>query len=87
MKNHVVRYESMQDPLDDEERELMDPENWDWENAYEVEPGPDPHLTFQVRLSGEDLNQIERAATDKGLTITAYLRYAALQCSLQRVPR
>jgi hypothetical protein len=33
-----IRYESIQEPLDDEERELMDPETWDWESA-EVLPG------------------------------------------------
>ena len=49
-----MSYEAIQEPLDEEERELMDPDNWDWENAYDVEPGPDPHLIFQVRLSGED---------------------------------
>jgi hypothetical protein len=28
----AIRYESTQEPLDEEERELMDPDNWDWEN-------------------------------------------------------
>jgi hypothetical protein len=86
MKNNVVRYESLQEPLDDEERELMDPDNWDWENAYVVEPGPDPHLIFEVRLSGEDITHVERAAIARGMTVGAFLRYAALQCALQTVP-
>ena len=34
MSKPAIRYESTQEPLDDEERELMDPDNWDWENAY-----------------------------------------------------
>ena len=29
-----IRYESIQEPLDEEERELMDPESWDWENPW-----------------------------------------------------
>ena len=86
MKNNVVRYESIQEPLDDEERELMDPDNWDWENAYVVEPGSDPHLIFEVRLSGEDITHVERAAIARGMTVGAFLRYAALQCALQSVP-
>src|SRR5262245_36089913 len=31
-----IRYESIQEPLDDEERELMDPNNWDWDNPVEM---------------------------------------------------
>lgn len=83
MSKPVVRYESIQAPLDDEERELMDPDNWDWENAYEIDPSPDPHLIFEVRLAGGDLKHIERAAIAEGMTVTAYLRHAALRSALQ----
>lgn len=86
MKNHVVRYESMQEPLDDEERELMDPDTWDWENAYEIDPSPDPHLIFEVRLSGDDIKRIERAAIAKQMNIGAFLRYAGLRCARQNSP-
>ena len=83
MNEPVVRYESNQEPLDDEERELMDPNTWDWENAYEVNPSPDPHLVFEVRLAGVDLKHIERAAFAEGMTVTAYLLHSALRCALQ----
>ena len=83
MSQPVVRYESTRDPLDDEEQELMDPDTWDWENAYEIDPSPDPHLIFEVRLVGNDLKHIERAAIAEGMTVTAYLRHAALRCALQ----
>ena len=33
-----IRYESIQKPSDEEERELMDPESWDWDSA-ELLPG------------------------------------------------
>jgi hypothetical protein len=82
-KAGVKRYESIQEPLDDEERTLMDPDTWDWESAHEIEPGPDPHLMFEVSLSGDDLARIDVAASAKGMTVGAYLRYAALQCALQ----
>ena len=85
-KPHITRYESIQEPLDEEERILMDPDTWDWENAYEVGPSPDPHLIFEVRLSGDDLAHIERAAVAKGMNIGAYLRYAGVQCALQDSP-
>ena len=80
---HAIRYESTQEPLDEEERILMDPNTWDWDTAYEIEPGPDPHLIFEVRLSGHDLEHIDQAASAKGMTINAYLRYAALECARQ----
>jgi hypothetical protein len=80
---HTLRYESTQEPLDDEERILMDPDTWDWDSAYEIEPGPDPHLIFEVRLSGDDLALIEEAAIARGMTVNAYLRYAALHCAMQ----
>jgi hypothetical protein len=83
MSKPVVRYESTQEPLDDEERELMDPDTWDWENVYEIEPSPDPGLIFEVRLSGDDLKNVERAAIAEGMTVTAYMRHTALRSALQ----
>lgn len=78
-KTHVTRYESIQEPLDEEERVLMDPDTWDWETAEEGGPSPDPHLIFEVRLSGDDLTHIEPAAVANGMNIGEFLRYIALQ--------
>jgi hypothetical protein len=75
----AIRYESIQEPLDEEERMLMDPDTWDWETAEEGGPNPDPHLIFQVRLSGDDIKHIEPAAVANGMTIGEYLRHVALQ--------
>ncbi len=86
MGKPVIRYESTQEPLDDEERELMDPDKWDWENAYEIDPSPNPRLIFEIPLAGDDLRHIERAAIAEGMTVTAYLRHAALRCALQHAP-
>ena len=72
----------MQEPLDEEERILMDPDTWDWENAEEGGPSPDPHLIFQVRLSGDDITHIERAAIAKQMNVGAFLRYAGLRCAV-----
>lgn len=84
MSNQSVRYESTQEPLDDIERELMDPETWDWESAEEGGPSPDPHLIFRVRLSGDDIKRIEPEAVAVGMHVGAFLRYAALQWISQR---
>jgi hypothetical protein len=83
-KAHITRYESVQEPLDEEERTLMDPDTWDWEHAYEIEPSPDPHLIFDIRLSGEDLDLIEPAAVARGMTIGALLRFAGLKYARRR---
>jgi hypothetical protein len=32
----IIRYESLQEPLGDEEREVIDPENWDCDNPSAV---------------------------------------------------
>lgn len=79
MNGVVVRYESIQEPLDDEERMLMDPDTWDWETAEEGGPSPDPRLIFHVRLSGDDIKRIEPAAVANGMNIGEYLRHVALQ--------
>jgi hypothetical protein len=39
---------------------LMNRDNCDRANAYDVDPSPDPHLIFQARLSGENPGHIER---------------------------
>ena len=84
-KTHAIRYESTQEPLDEEERILMDPDTWDWETAEEGGPSPDPHLIFQVRLSGDDLAVIEPAAVARGMNIGEFLRDLALH-HLDREP-
>ena len=76
-------------PLDDlaEERILMDPDTWDWESAQEAIVDPDAHSVTEVRLSYDELSRIERAANAAGMTVNAYLRYAALRCAPQHASR
>jgi hypothetical protein len=78
MSKPAVRYESTQDPLDDIERELMDPETWAWEHAEEGGPSPDPHLIFRVRLSGDDIRRIEPLAIEAQVGIGEFMRRATL---------
>lgn len=78
-----TQYISTQEPLDDEERMLMDPDTWDWESAQEAIVEPSGFSVTEVRLSYEELSQIEEAAIASGMTVNAYLRYAALRCAMQ----
>lgn len=75
--------ERLREPLDDEERELMDPDTWDWDSAQEAIVEPSGYSVTEVRLSYDELSRIERAAIAEGMTVNAYLRHAALRCALQ----
>lgn len=75
--------DTLQHPLDDEERILMDPETWDWKSAQDAIVEPDGYSITEVQLSYEELARIERAAIAEGMTVNAYLRHAALQRALQ----
>ena len=62
-----IRYESIQEPLDDEERELMDPDTWDWENAEEGIPNPNAGAILRVRFSREEFVALDRIAREAGV--------------------
>ncbi len=62
-----IRYESIQEPLDDEERELMDPDNWDWENAVEGIPNPNAGAILRVRFSRDEFVALDRIARETGI--------------------
>ena len=49
--NRPIRYESIQEPLDEEEREIMDPDNWDWENPIEVVVSDNLIITLEIDLT------------------------------------
>jgi hypothetical protein len=62
------RYESTQEPLDEEERELMDPEHWDWDSANLVSGGVDVAFEVNPLFSPEEYSALaalaERDGTD-----------------------
>ena len=62
-----IPYVSIQEPLDDEERELMDPDNWDWENAEEGIPNPNAGAVLRVRFSRDEFLALDRIAREAGV--------------------
>ena len=84
---HPELDERLREPLDEEERMLMDPDTWDWENILEGEPHADAHGIFAVRLSVDELAQIEPAAIANGMTVTAFLKHAALRTARLSNPK
>lgn len=85
--DHPELDDRLREPLDEEERILMDPDTWDWDNVVEVTTSPEPRLIFEVRLSHDEITRIEPAAIAKGMTITAFLKHAALRAARLRTPR
>lgn len=80
-----IRYESIQEPLDDEERELMDPDNWDWENPIEGVTVREPSVT--IRFTREEYMALWRHASAQELTIGEVIKQAALACIRQDAPK
>ena len=76
-----IRYESTQEPLDDEERQLMDPGFWDWDNAVELPPVENPTAVLPIRLTYPELRAIGEAAQAQGLRTHAFIKQAALNAA------
>jgi len=55
-----------QEPLDDEERELMDPDTWDWDNPIEVRTVGTPGAIIRVRFSRQEIVALDRIARKVG---------------------
>ena len=77
--------ERLQEPLDDEERELMDPETWDWESVVELEPVANPGVVVAIRLSREEFSHVDRAARAEDMMLTEYMKQSALRRAMQDV--
>jgi hypothetical protein len=77
--------ERLQEPLDDEERELMDPETWDWDSLEELPPSPISGAVLAIRLSREEFARLAQAARAEGLTTSEYVKQSALSRVMQDV--
>lgn len=74
-----VRYVSLDEPLDDEERELMEPDNWDWEHPGEVVVSPNLTMTFEVSFSRDEVHLLSDAASTANMPVNRYIKRAALE--------
>ena len=82
-----VRYESIQEPLDDDERELMDPDNWDWDNPIEGVTIGNPGAILVLRFTFEEYDHLFEAAHAQGLSTHEFIKQAALARLPQEAPR
>ena len=75
-----IRYESIQEPLDDEERALMNPDNWDWDNPIEGVTVGDPKLLFTLEFTGSEVHALDAlvaAAHARGLSTEEFIKRVA----------
>jgi hypothetical protein len=61
--------------------ELEDPENWDFDNVQIQPPVKNPRAIVSVPLNRNELSQIEAAARRCGISLSEYIKGAALQRS------
>lgn len=74
--DRTIPYESLDEPLDDEERELMDPGTWAWEDA-EVRTGiPTARVGLTVFFSRDELARLELAAREAAISPAEFITRA-----------
>jgi hypothetical protein len=71
-----IRYESIHEPLDEEERLLMDPDTWDWKSAEEGVTVREPSVS--IRFTREEYVTLWRNAQAQGLTTREFIKRVAL---------
>lgn len=76
-----------QEPLDEEERILMDPDTWDWDNPVEVLTGPSRGPMLEIRFTRDELSRLTRTAHAEGMTTHAFIKQAALARLPREAPR
>jgi len=67
-----------QEPLDEEERILMDPDTWDWESAEEGIPVANAGAILEIRFTRDEVGRLQRLAHAEGMTTHAFIKQAAL---------
>lgn len=76
-----IRYESLDAPLDNEERELMNPARWDWEHAEVGAPASDPRIVLEIEITGREISRLEAAAHARAMSVHRFIKHAALACA------
>ena len=79
--------DKLSEPLDDEERELMDPEAWDWDSLTELPPAANPGVVLPIRLTLDEMTRVGRAADAAGVTIYEYVKQSVLHRAIHEATR
>ena len=68
----------LREPLDEEERELMDPDHWDWETPVEAEFLPNMGAILEIRFTRDEVARLQRLAHAEDMSIHEFIKHAAL---------
>lgn len=71
--------QTTQEPLDDEERELMDPSNWDWSTTVEGRTIGTPGAVLRVRFTRDEFLALARIARNAGVGPVAFIHQSMLE--------
>jgi hypothetical protein len=63
-----------QQPIDDEERELMDPDTWNWEMTEAGKTAGTPGAVIEVRFTRDEIVALSRLAKESGVGPVEYTR-------------
>lgn len=67
-----------QDPLDDEEREVMDSETWDWSSVEPGVPSPQAGAILRIRFTRQEISRLQAMARAEGMSSHEFVRQSAL---------
>jgi hypothetical protein len=73
-----VSFGASQEPFDDEERILMDPESWDWDRAEPGTPSPDAGAVLRIRFTRQEISRLQAIARAEGISSHEFIKRAAL---------
>lgn len=82
-----IHYGSAQEPLDDEERALMDADSWDREPSVEGVTIGSPGAILEIRFTREEIARLGPIARAQGQTMHEFVRQAALSQTKEHVAR
>jgi hypothetical protein len=78
-------YESIQEPLDEEERQLMDSDNWDWDHPIELIVSDGLVITLEIDMTPEEHKLLAQAAAADGLPTHRYMKAVVLAAARTRL--
>jgi hypothetical protein len=79
--DHTPHEAPWNEPLDERERELMDPDYWDESTTEVYGPSPRRGIRLVLHLEGEDLRAISAAAQTADVPLSRYILQAALKAA------
>jgi hypothetical protein len=78
--------DQLREPLDDEERELMGLDAWDWDTPVDVVVAENPLVGLTIELTLDEHRALGKAARAAGMTTHAFIKRSALAAAHERLP-